>query len=56
MLSLGKFEYINSNIENLHLGIVVADRDKVEVEVCDLFGLLSRQKKKGLFEFFGLTK
>ncbi|GAB2842963.1 DUF6896 domain-containing protein [Ferruginibacter profundus] len=62
MLSLGKFERISSNVGN-HYGIVVADRQKVEIKsYLDLekeFEKQNRQTHKSKFNFWkfiGLTK
>ena len=46
MLSLGKFERISSNVGN-HYGIVVADRQKVEIKsYLDLEKMYEEQNKR----------
>jgi len=50
MLSLGKFERINSNFGN-HFGIVVTDRNKIEIKPFDTEPKSADQKKKK-FSFF----
>jgi hypothetical protein len=55
MISLGKFERINSNIDN-HYGIVVTDRQKVEVKS---YAELNKQIGKpnfNIWKFIGLKK
>jgi hypothetical protein len=51
MLSLGKFERINSNVGN-HFGIVVVDRQKVKVKT---YEELSAQTEKPKNNFWNLT-
>lgn len=54
MISLGKFERIGSNIGN-HFGIVVADRQKVEIKFyLDLEKLYKEKNKKSKFNFWKL--
>jgi len=60
MLSLGKFEKINSNVGN-HYGIVVSDRDKVEIKTIDQLNNSSNEiftvkKKFNFWKFIGLKK
>jgi hypothetical protein len=55
MISLGKFERIDSNIDN-HYGIVVTDRQKVEVKS---YAELNKQIGKpnfNIWKFIGLKK
>lgn len=53
MLSLGKFERITSNIEN-HFGIVVTDRDKIEVNVYQPESIPTEKQKFNLWKFLKL--
>lgn len=53
MLSLGKFEIITSNIEN-HFGIVVTDRDKIEVNVYQPELIQTQKQKFNLWRFLKL--
>lgn len=62
MLSLGKFERISSNVGN-HYGIVVADRQKIEIKsYLDLEKMYQEQNKQtkkpkfNFWEFIGLRK
>ena len=62
MVSLGKFEKINSNVGN-HFGVVVTDREKVNIksfeELEELFKKENRQienSKFNFWKFFGLKK
>lgn len=62
MLSLGKFERISSNVGN-HYGIVVADRQKVEIKsYLDLEKMYREQNKQtekpkfNFWKFIGLRK
>lgn len=62
MLSLGKFERISSNVGN-HNGIVVADREKVEIKTyLDLENMYQEQNKQtgkpkfNFWKFMGLKK
>jgi hypothetical protein len=62
MISLGKFERINSNVEN-HYGIVVADRQKVEINLYwDPDKMYQSQRKQirktkfNFWKFIGLGK
>lgn len=53
MLSLGKFERITSNIENL-FGVVVTDRDKIEVNVYQAEPIQTEKQKFNLWRFLKL--
>ncbi|RDC66175.1 DUF6896 domain-containing protein [Adhaeribacter pallidiroseus] len=53
MFSLGKFEKIPSNVGN-HFGIVVADREKVEITPYKEENFKSKKPKFNLWRFLGL--
>lgn len=53
MLSLGKFERINSNFKN-HSGIVVTDRDKIEIK--EYVPEEKPERKFSFWKFIGLKK
>jgi len=53
MLSLGKFEKINSNFRN-HSGIVVKDRNKVEIK--EYQGRSNQKNTFSIWKFIGLKK
>lgn len=62
MISLGKFERINSNVGN-HFGIVVADREKVKIKSYEELNTLYKQQNKqvenpksNIWKFFGIKK
>lgn len=55
MLLLNRFEDIGSNIENQR-GIVVAERDKIKVEVYEPYNKEIKKDKPNLKHFFGLDK
>ena len=62
MISLGKFERISSNIGN-HYGVVVADRQKVEIKSYEELNRLYKEQKKQIekhkfnfWKFIGLKK
>jgi len=62
MISLGKFERISSNVGN-HYGIVVTDRQKVEIKsYLDLEKMYEEQNKQvekpkfNFWKFIGLKK
>lgn len=55
MLSLGKFERINSNVGS-HYGIVVTDREKVVIKEFKGYDIKNEKRKFSFFKFFGLKK
>lgn len=62
MISLGKFERISSNIGN-HFGIVVTDREKVNIKSCEELDEQNEKQNKqvgnskfNIWKFLGLKK
>lgn len=62
MISLGKFERISSNVEN-HFGIVIADREKLEIKSYEELNKLYKRPnesiekpKSNFWKFIGLQK
>ncbi|WP_290306543.1 DUF6896 domain-containing protein [Mucilaginibacter flavus] len=53
MLAIGKFEHINSNIEN-HTGIAVKDRKRVPIEIYNPEPVTTQKPKFSLLRFFHL--
>ena len=62
MISLGKFERINSNVGN-HFGIVVTDREKVEIKSYEELNAQYKEQNKqvenpkfSIWKFLGIKK
>jgi hypothetical protein len=53
MLSLGKFEIVHSNVDN-HYGVVVTDREKVEIIPYREENFKKRKPRFNLYRFLGL--